>query len=151
MLEKIVMILALVATLGATGVFVYTEIIFQRPIPDNEIELAKFNEGIKDIIDFKTYKIEKFSTNLYSRKTRLRYLNLEVHIQPISQNKLDLLEAERTMIMDTIIRIAGRSTPEDLNTLAGKILFENRIKMSLNDYFNEPIVKRIFFSVFVIQ
>lgn len=150
-LEKVFMVLSLLATLGAGGVFVFTDFVYQRPKVSNEAELERLKEEVVSDVSFKTFKLKKFTTNLYSRKTRLRYLNLEAYIEPFSEMQITSLEEKESLIYDTVILTAGRLKPSDLNTLSGKILFENKVKRNINDLFPEPIVRKVYFSVFVVQ
>jgi flagellar FliL protein len=39
----------------------------------------------------------------------------------------------------------------ELNSITGKILLESRIKKRLNSILGAPIIKRIYFSKFIIQ
>ncbi len=150
-LEKAFMVLSVLATAGAMGVFIYTDFIYKKPVTSNAEELQKLKDEVSREVSFKTFKLKKVTTNLYSRKTRLRYLNMEAYIEPFSENQLALLEEKETLIYDTVILTAGRLEPSDLNTLSGKILFENKVKNNINDLFAEPIVRKVYFSVFVVQ
>lgn len=151
MLEKIFLILSILATMAASGVFVYTEYLHVKPVPTNAEELERMKAEIQNQVAFKTFKLKKITTNLYSRKTRLRYLNLEPYIQPFEEKQIKALEENESLIYDAIITSAGYLQPEELNTLAGKILFENRIKNAINELYETPHVKKVFFSVFVVQ
>lgn len=137
--------------MAASGVFVYTEYLHVKPVPTNAEELERMKAEIQNQVAFKTFKLKKITTNLYSRKTRLRYLNLEPYIQPFEEKQIKALEENESLIYDAIITSAGYLQPEELNTLAGKILFENRIKNAINELYETPHVKKVFFSVFVVQ
>lgn len=150
-LEKVFLIISVLATLAAGGVFVYTDFIYKKPIPDNEKELQALKDEVSKGAAFKTFKLKKFTTNLYSRKTRLRYLNLEAYIEPFAEEQINQLEEKESIIYDTVILTAGRLKPEDLNSLSGKILFENKVKNNINDLYEEPVVRKVYFSVFVVQ
>ena len=52
---------------------------------------------------------------------------------------------------DAIIDIASNMAPEELNTVAGKVILEERIRKRLNDFFGKSLVKEIYFSIFVVQ
>lgn len=151
LLQKALLAISLVVTLLTAGFFVYTEFVFKKPLPDNAKEMVDFSEDVDKLIAFKTIKLKPIVTNLYSKKTRLRYLNLEIHVQPFNQKQIDEIEMHEKMLYDTIITVAGRMAPEDLNSLAGKLLFETRIKKEFNERFDEPLINKLFFSVFVIQ
>ena len=49
-----------------------------------------------------------------------------------------------------IIDITSGSDPDELNTVAGKLLLENRLKNIINKILGKKIVSEILFTTFVI-
>lgn len=148
---KLAMALNLLAILFSVGVFVYTEMVYKRPLPKNKLEEQKFREEVNNIVNFSTYKMDKLTINLTSETRRLRFLDIQMHLLPFYQEDIDFLKQKTSMIHDSVIDLAGRMSPEQLNSLEGKVIFENRIKEAVNEKFTRPVIKKIFFTVFVVQ
>jgi flagellar FliL protein len=55
------------------------------------------------------------------------------------------------MFKDVLIEVASHLEPDELDTLSGKILLENKIKKQVNTKLGKPVVKQIYFSGFVVQ
>lgn len=142
----------LFATLAAVlGIFVYTESIYKRPLPEDEWEFVKMQKEINREITGKTFKLDKLNINIKSRLGNLRYISIEIHFLPFKDKFFAQLENNAPMIYDTVIRIAGVMTPEELNSVAGKILLETRIKKEVNALLGRAIIKKLYFTTFVVQ
>ena len=146
------MISSLCTTLGAFGFFIYTLFVFERPLFSDQEEMQRMTEETKKLSNFASIKLEKITTNLHTQPSkRLRYLNLEAHLQPFDRGQIGGLHQIEPMVYDAIIQVASQSDPEKLNSLAGKILFEKFIKDKINSQLPSPLIKKIFFSTFIIQ
>lgn len=151
-LEKLLIVTSLGTTLGALGFFIYTLFIFERPLLSDKKERERMIEEVEKRINFETFQLEKMTTNLFSEsRGRLRYINLEMHLQPFREKQLYEIKEKEFIIYDTIIQVASESDPEKLNSLAGKILFEKFIKDKINSQLETPLIKKIFFTTFIIQ
>jgi flagellar protein FliL len=150
-MAKIIMLLNLVIVLGSAGLVYYSHNIIKRQPTDQEAELAQMLEIASGNIKITPVKMKKLTINLYSRKTRLRYLDLELNILTFIEKQKAFIKNNETIIADAIIEIAGDMTPKDLNSVSGKILLETRIRNHINDLFQKKVIKEIFFSRFVIQ
>lgn len=151
MIDMVLMGLMAAATLGALGIFVYTEMIYKKPLPSEQKEKANLLKDSKKIIFSEAYKLDKMIINLHSRKSRLRFLDIQVYIVPFKPSSNELFEKNKALIHDAIIDVAGQLDPEELNSVAGKILFESRVKKRINDIVNNNLVKELYFSRFVVQ
>ena len=151
-LEKWIVAISLISSIVAVGIFFYTGHLYRRPLLSDEKEMAKFTQEAEKFLNVKMVKLDKIVTNLRSRRiTRPRYLNLEIHVVPFHEKQLSRLQELGPMVYDSILSTAGDSTPEELNSLAGKILFEDSVRRRINSQLEIPLVKKLFFSVFVIQ
>ncbi len=151
MLDKVIGIVSSIFLLATIGVFVYTEHIFQRTLPVDEQEFIRSTQEALKSVSGKTLKLDKVTINLRSRNSRLRFLDAEIHILPLKNKDFDELKNNMPFIYDAIIDITGKMWPEELNTLAGKILLEQRIKKQINELLKRPTIKRIYFTTFVVQ
>jgi flagellar FliL protein len=150
-LDKIFMLLSMFMTLTAVSMYVYTNIIFERKKVIEEEEFIKFKEESKEAEVLENIHLKKIVINLQSKSQRLRYVEFDAHLIPFKKEKLEFLNGNTAIIQDQFIDIASKFEAEELNSVLGKILFENRVKKGINQKFGSPIIKKIFFSRFVIQ
>ena len=150
MINKILTVVGLLMTVGLFGLFVYTEVIYKRPLPNAEKEFEELKSKGIYVNTSKGLRLKKITVNIKSKK-RLRFMNAELDLIPFKEKYLNKLEDNKAYIRDSIIDIASNMTATELTSLSGKILFEERIKKQLNLKFKKPILKEIFFSSFVIQ
>jgi flagellar protein FliL len=150
-IDTILTALLLAASAGTVGIFVYTEMLYERPLPSEIAERKELIEASKKRVFPDIYKMDKMVINLLGRNKRLRYLDLQVHLVPFKSEQVEKFESSKSFIHDAIIDLVSHMEPEELNSVAGKILLEERIKRRLNDNYRKPTVKQIFFSNFVIQ
>lgn len=149
--DKGLMGLNLTLVIAAVGVFLYTVMIGERPPIDQEIEARALEANAKKEIQPHFLKLDKMAINIRSQTRRLRFLEIEIHLQTFRKEQLETLEKIRPEMHDSIIDIVGRMKPTELNTLAGKILLEERIKKALNAPFKKKTVKKVLFTKFVVQ
>ena len=150
-IQKIIIILSLTVCLSVSFFFIYTNVFYRRPLLSDKAEWEKQSKEMAALVNFRALKLDRITTNLYSKKTRLRYINLEAHLEPFQQKYIAELEKKKNLIYDVILEVAGKNEPEELSSLVGKILFENEIRHKINSKMSKPLVQRIFFSAFVIQ
>jgi flagellar FliL protein len=150
-IDNAILFLTLLATAGCLGVFVYTEMLFEKPLPKNDVEMANLMSDSKKKAYPAPFKLDPLIINLKSRKTRLRFLNLQAYIVPLYENTDDIFESKKAVINDSIIQITGRMEAHELNSISGKILLEDRIKKSINKITNKQLVKELLFTKFVVQ
>lgn len=150
-IDTIILGVSTLMTLVVLGTFVYTEIIYERPLPDGEEEKQNLIAHSKKNTETGHFKLDKMIINLNNAGSRLRFLDVEMHLVPFKERYNDIFEQSKPIISDSIIDIASNMKPEELNSIAGKILLEDRIKKRLNRYYEKDYVKGIFFSRFVVQ
>ncbi len=143
-------ILTLVGAATA-GVFVYTEFVYKRPLVDESAEQKALTQNLKNSIPREGLKIDKMAVNIKSESSRLRFLELSMQIIPFTVKQKEILEKATPLVYDRIGQVAGKMTPEDLNSISGKILFEDRLKRKLNEDLGDQIVREIYFTGFVVQ
>ena len=139
------------ASMATLGIFIYTEMVFKKPLPDEGRELEALKTDSELSVAPEIYKLDKLIINLNSRGSRLRFLDVEIHLVPYKSNALETFDSQKAFIIDAILDISSNMEPEELNTVAGKVLLEERIRRRLNDFFGKALIKEIFFSRFVVQ
>lgn len=156
MLQKILIILNLVVALGGVGAIYYSHFLLKPAPTDQVAETEAMKTSAVEESSVAPVPLKKFVINLYSKTTRLRYLDLEMNILPFSADQVELIKANEYLFKDVLIDIGSKLEPEELDSVTGKILLENKIKKQVNAEFRErgsdqPVVKQIFFSSFVVQ
>ena len=148
---KILIYLNLVIALLGTGVVVYSH-NFIKPAPTDQVaEKIKMKDSLTKNTGLTPVPIKKFTVNLDSNANRLRFLSLEMNVLPFYEEQKAVITKSEYMIKDVVIKLAANLTPEEVETVTGKMLFESRIKKQVNAKLGQPVIKQIFFSGFVIQ
>lgn len=150
-MQKILIIANLAIVLIGAGIVVFSHTMIKPEPTDQALEKEKLrNEAIAQS-QLQPVPIKKFVVNLHSRPTRLRYLDLEMNVLTFSEEQKEIVKQNEHVFKDIVVDIASRLTPEELDTVTGKILLENKIKTQVNQKFGQPVVKQIYFSGFVVQ
>ncbi len=140
----------LVALLSV-GLVAYSHLMIKpEPISDRE-EFQKLKRTAAESVQVRAVTFKKLTVNLYSRKTRLRYLDVEMNLLPFKESYREIFITHQPMISDIVIDVAGNMSPEELNSLAGRMVFESRIKEAVKTVFGASLIQDIFFTKFVIQ
>lgn len=150
-LDRMIILFNLIATLGSLGVFYYMEKIYKRPMPNDQLEFQLLKDSIQKQSLVTPFPLKKMIINLYSPNTRLRFLEVEMHLLPYLDLHTPLLESNQHFIYDSIIQIVSKMGPQEINTVAGKILLEDRLKKNLNKLLQKKVIKKIYFTIFVVQ
>tara|TARA_B100000886_G_scaffold99437_1_gene65970 strand:+ start:166 stop:636 length:471 start_codon:yes stop_codon:yes gene_type:complete len=140
-----------VATLAILGIFYYTIYIAQKPLPKEKENLKKLKSLSKSEKMITGIPIKKILINLPSRTARLRFLELEVSLFPFSESQKDLIKKQLPILKDTIIQVASKMKPNELNSISGKILLEERIKRKFHDSIDNKVISKIYYTKFVVQ
>jgi flagellar FliL protein len=149
--DTILLGMASAATAAALGIFVYTEMIYERPLPSDEAEKKALIADSQSASSPENFKIDKMIINLNSQTSRLRFLDVEMYFVPYKSDYNETFKAQISYVKDAIIDITSNMQPDELNTIAGKVLLEERIRSRLNDFFGKSLIKEILFSRFVVQ
>jgi flagellar FliL protein len=150
-LQKILIIANFVVVLAGTGLIFYSHKLLKPEPTDQVAEVASLKKEAMDQAQIQAVAMKKFVVNLHSLGTRLRYLDVEMNILPFNNDQKDIIKGNDHIFKDVVIEIASQMGPEELDTLSGKILLENKIKKQVNTKLGKPVVKQIYFSGFVVQ
>jgi flagellar FliL protein len=152
MIQKILILLNLIVALGASGVVFYSHNIIKPPPTDQVAEAEAIKTDAITSTQLQPVLIKKFAVNLHSRSTRLRYLDIEMNVLTFEEAQKPIIKASEHLFKDMAIEVASHLDPEELDSITGKILFENKVKKRVNALISEkPTIKQIYFSVFVVQ
>ena len=152
MVQKILIILNLVIVLAGAGLVYYSHNMLKPAPTDQAAETEALKNEAIATSQIQPVPIKKFVVNLHSGGSRLRYLDIEMNILPFQEEQKEIIKANEHIIKDVVIEIASHMEPNDLDSVTGKILLENRIKKQVNAKLgSSPVVKQIYFSGFVVQ
>lgn len=152
MVQKIFIFANLIIALLASGVVYYSHNLLKPPATDQLAEEQALKSNAIELSQLSPVPIKKFAVNLHSKNSRLRYLDIEMNILTFHEDQKEIIKSNEHIFKDAVVEIASHLTPEDLESVTGKILLENKIKKQVNSKLGEsPVIKQIYFSGFVIQ
>jgi len=149
--QKILVIINFVVVLAGVGLVYFSHKILKPETTNQAVEIENLKNSAMEQSQVQAVPMKKFVVNLHSRGSRLRFLDVEMNILPFNNDQKDLIKASEYIFKDILIEIASHLAPEDLESLSGKILLENKIKKQVNAKLGQPVVKQIYFSGFVVQ
>jgi flagellar protein FliL len=148
---KVIYAINLLGLLIGVGAFFYAVFLFEKPLPNDQSELQSLKGQARVIPKTEYIKLKKMAINLYSRNSKLKFLEIEIQILPLKKSYSKVIKDNIYYLQDIIIDIAGNMNPNELNTLTGKILLEEKIKNRFNKKRGKPMIKKIFYTWYVIQ
>jgi flagellar FliL protein len=135
----------------AAGLVFYSHNNIKPPPTDiSGEEKSLLDTAIADS-QIKPHAMKQMTVNLYSEGTRLRFLNAEMNLVPFKQDDIETLKSNEHIVKNELITIAATMTPDELGSITGKILLESRLKKAVNQKLNQPLIKSIFFTKFLVQ
>jgi flagellar FliL protein len=150
-LDKIIMGLNGLVVAAAAAVVFYSHNMIKPPKTD---EVKEFTGMLRNsMVELKKQPVtfNEMVMNLYSRERRLRFLNLTMNLEVYEDGQQERVNTMKPIIIDALIDITGNMRPDELNSVTGKILLEARLKNKINAVVNSRLVKKIYFSKFIIQ
>jgi flagellar FliL protein len=123
-----------IASNSATGVIkkeIATEVI------DGELGFIKESE---DII-----------VNLSSSKSKKNYLKIKINFELNKSGSESMFDTYNAIIFDKILTVCSSKTKEELMSIGGKEDLKEELRTTINLHLPAPIIKRIYFRIFVIQ
>ena len=140
-----------IATIAITGLFYYTIYMAPKSLPKEKENLERLAESIKPKSLIKGIPVKRILINLPSKSSRLRFLELEINLFPFQEEQKDKINQKLPILKDTIISVVSKMAPDELNSISGKILLEERIKRKFHKSVKEKLISKIFYTKFVVQ
>ena len=81
----------------------------------------------------------------------MRWLEVEVNLELFKSEDLEFVKAYLPAIQDRIIETTSKMGPDDINTISGKVILEERLKNEFNRVLGKKSVVKIYFSKFIVQ
>ncbi|MBF0207821.1 MAG: flagellar basal body-associated FliL family protein [Oligoflexia bacterium] len=135
------------------GLFFYTGFIYRPAKIDDKTEFNNFKQRSNvETNSISIYKLERFTLNLYSSQTTPHYLDIEMHFHLLSESEAgSLIDKNKPIIYDRIISIINATTLDEVNSVTGKIILEERIKTAVATAVGRPVVKSVYFAIFTVR
>ncbi len=150
-LIKIMAILSIVLTLAALVLSFFVNSKRAPKVVDQALEVNNLKDEAKKASSIDAYKIEKIVVNLATGQNRLRVVDMSLDLITFQPQHIDLLEKNKAIVYDSIIEITSKIQADELNSVSGKILLEDRIKKKIHKEIGTTVIRKILFSQFVIQ
>ncbi|MFI5389717.1 MAG: flagellar basal body-associated protein FliL [Bacteriovoracales bacterium] len=147
-INKILLYVSLLVSALTVGMFYYWY-SYEKPPPSDAVETEKLLKGKEKSTDM--FQVKKMVINIPSRPGRLRFFETSINFVPYLDTDVKILEDHEFILRDSIIEVARKMKEEELNSVSGKLLLEERLINQINSIFKRNIVKEIYFSAFVIQ
>ncbi|MAW07902.1 MAG: hypothetical protein CME61_06415 [Halobacteriovoraceae bacterium] len=143
----------LIVTLITLGFFYYSIDLYQKETFDdkNLKDSISSDQKLKKYEFVEPYSMKRIVINLPSNTSRLRFLELEMSLETIKPSQMDKLKDMETIIKDAAISVGGAMTPDELNSLSGKVMFEEKLKEKIRLATSRNIISRIFYRRFIVQ
>ena len=155
LIDTILLALMLLSTLAVVGLFYYTEKVYKRPPIDENAEKKALMTEVDAKVIPTFFKVDKMTISLTpkneSLNARMRWLEIEVHMVLFESGDVGVMKAYLPVVKDRIIDITSKMGPEELNSLSGKMILEDRLRKEINKSLKKIIVKNVFFASFIVQ
>lgn len=152
-IDFILWTLTLLITGGTLAVFVYTEMIYQRPPVSDSAEMKEMMNDIAKAEAQEAIPLGKITLNIRADRpsARLRYLDVEASLIPFNAAATSRINDNKKLIIDGFIDVASRMSPEELSSISGRILLESRLKRRIEEITGPQTIKEVLFTSFIIQ
>lgn len=150
-LDRIILGVCLAVSLAVSAFFVYTEMFYKKKLPNNSAEALLLTSDSKAVVVPKGHAVKKIIVNLPNEGSRLRFINLGILFIPFEDSQIPFLEKNNDVLLDIILSTTSAMTAQELNSITGKILLEERLKKNIHQKLGESLIKEIFFTNYVVQ
>ena len=82
---------------------------------------------------------------------RVSTLSFKIELELFDEGNRTFLEQHQSGIRNAIIDASHRETVERLSTMAGKLYFKETLVSRINAFLNQPVVREIHFSSFLVR
>lgn len=150
-LDKVLIALNGAIVALSTALILYSHLVIKPPEVDEGLQMQGLLNSSINLSQITPVKFPELLLNLYSKQTRLRFLQLQMNLEVFNEKDKQIVETYKAFITDSLIDITGNLSPAELNSVTGRILLETRIKNRVNEQLKKKVIKKIYFSKFIIQ
>jgi len=151
--KKIVLILVLVLLVGTGGVAAYKHFLGgglfsqgSQAVNASQSQNSQEEEKSKTAM----VSLPQLLVNLADPLGK-RYLKMGVNLEVRGQEAAKDIEARMPRVKDSLILLLSSKTYDDLSSMQDKLTLKSQIAERLNQIMEESVVKRVYFTEFIIQ
>lgn len=149
-LIKIVVILVLLLVLGGGG-FVGWKMMNgedKAPAEAEEPPTPQFNAHAAPV----TYGLDTYIVNLMGKSgMSKKYLKVGIMLGIGAEEQKPIIDEFKPLINDSVLILLSSKTYSELGTVEGKIQLKQELIMRMNQSLGNPLVRKIYFTEFVVQ
>ena len=141
---KLIIIIVALLVIGGGGYFGWS--IYTKE--------AETNPEVKEEVVEKAmvYPLKSFVVNLYDKKgIGKRYLKVTVELEYVGEENKNTIDDNIPQLRDAILILLSNQALSDINTIEGKLELKQELLSRMNQTLGEGIVRRIYFTEFVVQ
>ena len=147
--SKLLILGVLVIVLGAGGILGWN--MFMKG-SKTEAQMSEITSQNQEKEETASYPLDSFIVNLVDKTgTGKRYLKIGIILEICHQDKSIVLEKYKPQIRDTILLLLSSKSFRDISTMEGKLELKREILTRINQFLDDGIVSRIYFTEFVVQ
>lgn len=154
-LDTLITAIMFLTTTAVVGIFYYTEVVYKKPLVNESKEKESLLKESADKSIPQFYKIDKMVISLTPTNgplnSRMRWLEIAMQMVLFESADEIYVSDNIAIVKDEIIGITSKMGPDELNSISGKILLEDRLKKAINKSLQKPVIKNIFFTNFIVQ
>jgi flagellar protein FliL len=143
-------IVVVLAAGGFTGWFMF----MKKDVAQNDQEeqtTAKASEN-KEVAQSIVVPLDSFIVNLMDRSgSGKRYLKTTIELDVPSEESRDLLDMRKAQLRDTILLLLTSQSFAEINSMEGKLELKQALLVRINQALGDKIVRRLYFTEFVVQ
>jgi flagellar FliL protein len=140
---KLIIIAVVVLLIGAGGFIGYSK--FKKAKGDKAE--AKETDKVTVICPLKSFVV-----NLLDKKgVAKRYLKVTMQLEVGKEEDKLLIENHNPQIRDTVLLLLSNQTLKEINTMEGKLELKQALLTRMKQILGDTVVRRIYFTEFVIQ
>ena len=148
---KIIIIVVLLLVLGGGGFVGWTLLKGGEDDPAAEPKaepVQKFKVNSAPI----TYSLDTYIVNLMGKSgMSKKYLKVGIMLGIGTEEQKPILDEYKPLINDSVLILLSSKTYNELGTVEGKIQLKQELIMRMNQVLGNPLVRKIYFTEFVVQ
>jgi flagellar FliL protein len=140
---KLIIIASIVLLVGAGGFFAYNK--FKKSSDATAATQQKKNVSI-------VCPLKSFVVNLQDKRgVGKRYLKVTIEVEVGGEEGKQLIDSQNPQLRDSILLLLSSQTLEEINTMDGKLALKQELLSRMKQVLGDGVVRRIYFTEFVVQ